>query len=101
MTRLNVLLLLALIASSLYLVKVAYDVRRYFTAENQAQKDAQSLKNEFELLKTEQQSQGTPRLVEKAAREKLAMRTASPNVTRYVTLGASAPAAPPAAGDVR
>ncbi len=97
MTRLNLLLLLALVASSLYLVNVSYDVRRQFTQLDKAQSEARQLDTEFDRLKTEQQSQATPLRVEKAAREKLAMRSASPTVTHYVT-GASVllPSATPA-----
>jgi cell division protein FtsL len=91
MTRLNVLLLLALIASSLYLVRVSYDARRQFTLLDKAKSEARQLESDFERLKTEQQSQATPLRVEKAAREKLAMRSASPNVTHYVSRSASAP----------
>jgi cell division protein FtsL len=91
MTRLNVLLLLALIASSLYLVRVSYDARRHFTLLDRAKSEARQLDSDYERLKTEQQSQATPLRVEKTAREKLAMRSASPNVTHYVSRGASAP----------
>ncbi len=91
MTRLNLLLLLALIASSLYLVRVSYDARRQFTLLDKAKSVARQLDSDHERLKTEQQSQATPLRVEKTAREKLAMRSASPNVTHYVSRGASAP----------
>jgi cell division protein FtsL len=91
MTRFNVLLLLALIASSLYLVRVSYDARRHFTLLDKAKSEARQLDSDFERLKTEQQSQATPLRVEKTAREKLAMRSASPNVTHYVSRSASAP----------
>ncbi|XVJ68646.1 MAG: cell division protein FtsL [Rhizobacter sp.] len=91
MTRFNVLLLLALIVSSLYLVRVSYDARRQFTLLDKAKSEARQLDSDFERLKTEQQSQATPLRVEKTAREKLAMRTASPNVTHYVSGPASAP----------
>jgi cell division protein FtsL len=91
MTRFNVLLLLALVASSLYLVRVSYDARRHFTMLDKAKSEARQLDSDFERLKTEQQSQATPLRVEKAAREKLAMRSASPNVTLYVSRSASAP----------
>jgi cell division protein FtsL len=90
-TRFNLLLLLALIASSLYLVRVSYDTRRQFTLLDKAQSEARQLDTDYERLKTEQQSQATPMRVEKTAREKLAMRSASPNVTHYVSRSASAP----------
>ncbi|WP_295643602.1 cell division protein FtsL [uncultured Methylibium sp.] len=91
MTRLNVLLLLALIASSLYLVKISYESRRLFTELDRAQALALQLQSEHERLQLEARSQATPLRVEKVAREKLAMRNASPAVTEYVDAPASAP----------
>lgn len=93
MTRLNVVLLIMLLASSVYLVRVSYDARRLFTEVDRAQSEERQLQTEFERLKTEKQSQATPLRVEKTAREKLAMRTASPAITQYVTWSrpASAP----------
>ena len=90
MTRLNLVLLLALIASSLYLVRVSYDSRRLYTALDIAQNDARKLEIEHERLKSEKQSQATPLRVERVARDKLAMRTATPAVTEYVTYAPAA-----------
>jgi len=91
MTRLTFVLLVALIGSSLYLVRVSYDARRLYAALDVAQGDARKLDIEHERLKSEKQSQATPLRVERVAREKLAMRTATPAVTEYVTW-ADAPA---------
>ena len=96
MTRLNLVLLLALIASSLYLVRVSYDSRRLYTALDIAQNDARKLEIEHERLKSEQQSQATPLRVERVAREKLSMRTATAAVTQYVTYSGAAAASAPA-----
>jgi len=85
MTRLNVVLLIMLLASSIYLVRVSYDARRLFGELDKAQSEERALDIDFERLKTEKQSQATPLRVEKTAREKLAMRTASPAITQYVT----------------
>jgi cell division protein FtsL len=85
MTRLNVLLLLVLIASSIYLVRVSYDARRLFTELDRAQSEERLLDSEHERLKAEKQAQATPLRVEKTARDRLAMRTATPAVTQYVT----------------
>ena len=95
MTRVNVVLLIMLLVSSIYLVRVSYDARRLFTEVDRAQSEERQLQTEFERLKTEKQSQATPLRVEKTAREKLAMRTASPAITQYVTWSkaASAPGA--------
>ena len=78
MTRINLVLLVALIASSIYLVRVSYDARRLFAEVD------------HERLLADKQSQATPLRVERVARDKLAMRNATPAVTQYV---AWAPAA--------
>ena len=84
MTKLNVLLLVALLASSLLAVNNAYQSRRVFSELDRARQAQAQLDAEFKRLDAERQSQGTHLLVEKAAREKLKMRTASPAVTVYV-----------------
>lgn len=83
-TRLNVLLLIALLASCIYLVQVSYNARRLFAELDQEQSAENRLNTEFERLQTEQRSQATPLLVEKTARLKLKMRTATPAITHYV-----------------
>ena len=92
-TRLNLILLLALLGSCLYLVRVSYDSRRLYTALDLAQNESRKLEIEHERLKSEKQSQATPLRVERVARDKLAMRTATPAVTEYVTYGVAAAAA--------
>ena len=92
MTRLNVLLLIALLFSSLYLVRVSHESRQLFAALDKARTEERLLDNEFERLKSDKQSQATPLRVEKTARDKLAMRSATPAVTQYVEV-ARAPAA--------
>ena len=96
MTRVNLLLLLALVASAVYLVRVSYDARRLYAEVDRAQAQERQLEVEFEQLKAEKQSQATPSRVEKAAREKLGMRNATPAITEYVT-NARAAGAPEAA----
>ena len=86
MTRLNVLLLVALIFSSIYLVRVSHDSRRLFAELDRARNEERLLDSEHERLRSEKQSQATPLRVEKTARDKLAMRTATPAVTQYVKL---------------
>jgi cell division protein FtsL len=83
-TRLNVLLLVALLASCIYLVQVSYNARRLFAELDQAQSAENRLDTEHERLRAEQRSQATPLRVEKTARDKLAMRTATPAITHYV-----------------
>lgn len=104
MTRVNLILFVALLLSSLYLVQVSYDGRRYFTELDRAQALGRRLDTELEQLKAELQAQATPLRIEKTARDKLQMRTASPAVTHYVALpgdAAAGPAASAAPGGVR
>jgi cell division protein FtsL len=79
-----VLLLLALVFSSVYLVRVSHESRRLFAELDRAHNEERSLVNEFERLKSDKQSQATPLRVEKTARDKLSMRNATPAVTQYV-----------------
>ncbi len=89
MTRLHAALLLVLIASSLYLVKVSYDARRLFTALDRSQAVALQLESDHERLQLEARAQATPLRVERVARERLAMRNVSPAVTEYVSAAAT------------
>jgi cell division protein FtsL len=93
----NLLLLAALLASCLYLVKTAYESRRLFHALDRARNEQGQLETEFKRLDAERQAQATHLRVEKVAREKLRMRTATPAVTQYV----SDEAAPGAASAVQ
>jgi cell division protein FtsL len=95
-TRVNLLLLAALLASCLYLVKTSYESRRLFHALDRAKLEQARLDTEYKRLDAERQAQATHLRVEKTAREKLRMRTATPAVTQYVVDDAAAPV--PAAG---
>ena len=100
MTRLNLVLLAVLLVSSIYLVRVSYESRRLFAALDKAQGEERSLDHDSERLKTELRSQATPLRVERTARDRLAMRAATPAVTQYVELPAAL-APPPAASGTR
>ncbi len=84
MTRLNLVLLLALMLSALYLVRVQYDSRRLYAEIEKAQGEARRLEIEHERLQVEKRAQATPLRVEKLAKEQLSMRTATPAITQYV-----------------
>jgi cell division protein FtsL len=100
-TRLNALLLLALLFSSAYLIRVSHESRRLFAEFDKARNEERMLDNEFERLKADKQAQATPLRVERMAREKLAMRSATPAVTQYLSAGPVASAAAHAAGKTR
>lgn len=84
MTKLNLLLLAALIASALLLVKTSYESRRLFAALDRAKAEQQTLEAERQRLEAERQGQAAPLRVERVARDKLAMRNATAAVTLYV-----------------
>jgi cell division protein FtsL len=98
MTRLNLVLLLAVMASALYLVRTQYESRRVFVELDKAHAEARKLELDNERLQVEKRAQATPLRVEKLAKEQLQMRTATPAITQYVTYTTPAitPANPPA-----
>lgn len=83
MTRVNVILLIAVIASALLLVKTAYDARRLFNADHRADVEAGKLHGEHKRLEAERELQATNQRVDKSARERLKMFTATPAITMY------------------
>ena len=97
MLRLNLVLLLAVLASALYLVSVQYESRRLFTDIDKARAQAHRLEAENERLQVEKRAQATPLRVEQLAKDKLQMRTVTPAITHYVTYQADASSAVTAA----
>ena len=85
MTRLNVVLLLAVLASAIYLVHTQYESRRLFTELDRAVAEARRLETEHQRLQVEKRAQATPLRVERIARAQLNMRTATPAITQYVS----------------
>ena len=94
MTRVNVLLVLATLASAMYLVSLQYESRRLFTELERNQREARRLNTEYERLQVEKRSQATPARVERLAREKLQMRQVSPGITMYLGSSEAAPQQP-------
>jgi cell division protein FtsL len=84
MTRLNLVLLFAVIASALFLVRTQYESRRLYSELDKAESDSRKLLVERERLEFEKRAQATPLRVEKLAKEQLSMRTATPAITQYV-----------------
>lgn len=85
MIRLNLMLLLAVLISAMYLVRVQYESRRLFGDIDRANAEAHKLHAENERLQVEKRAQATPMRVEKLAKEQLQMRSVSPAITQYVT----------------
>ena len=86
--RLNLVLLLGILASALYLVRVQYQSRWLYAELYKAQSEEKRLLAENDRLQVEIRLQSNSARVEKIAKEKLQMRTASPTVTTYVTFNA-------------
>ena len=84
MTRRNLILLAALIASCLWLVHVSYQSRRLFAELERERAAAQRIAAEFDRLQVDRRAQATHLRVERLAREQLRMRNATPGVTQYV-----------------
>lgn len=96
MTRINVLLLLAVLTSALYLVHTQYESRRLFVELEKAASQMRKLELESESSLAEKRAQATPLRVDKLAKDKLQMRPATPAITQYVTYRETAAAMPPA-----
>ena len=84
MNKLDFLLLLALLASCLVLVRTSYESRQVFAALDKARGEQRQLDAELKRLDAERQAQATHLRVDRVARDKLGMRTATPGVTQYV-----------------
>ena len=103
MTRLNIVLLIAVIVSGLYLVHVQYESRRLFTALDRANAEAHRLEVEYDRLQVERRGQATPSRVESIAKAQLQMRMPTPAITDYVVEGqtGAVPATIPAPASAR
>ncbi len=106
MTRVNILLLMAVLATAFYLVRTQYESRRLTTEFDRARSEALKLDVEHDQLDAERRAQAAPLRVEKIAREQLHMRTITPAITYYMgpagpVVGNPAPAAEPEASKER
>lgn len=87
MSRVNVLLLLAVLASAIYLVNVQYQSRRLFSELERANAQGRRLALEQERLLLLRRAQATSARIERLARERLNMRSVTPAITVYVNPG--------------
>ena len=90
MTRFNLVLLLAVLASALYLVRTQYESRRLYVELEKTTAQNRKLEAENERLQVEKRAQATPLRVEKLAKDKLEMRSVTPAITQYVTQNGTA-----------
>ena len=84
MTRVNLVLLAALIACALSLVTSRHQARRVFVELERAQAEARGYETEYGQLQLEQSTWGMPARVEKIAREQLRMQLPSAARTEIV-----------------
>lgn len=96
MTRLNLVLLLAVLGSAFYLVHLQYESRRLYVALDRANALSERLEADHEQLVVQKRAQATPARVQQLAVRQLQMRPANPAITEYVAL----PATPGADGAV-
>ena len=85
MIRINFMLLAVVVATMLYIVKVQYESRQLFVAIEKATVDVRKLELESASLQVDSRAQATPLIIEKLAKEKLQMRSATPAVTQYTS----------------
>ncbi|MBL0945626.1 MAG: cell division protein FtsL [Hydrogenophaga sp.] len=103
MIRLNLVLLLAVLASAFYLVHTQYESRRLYTALDRAQAQGKRLDVEHEQLVVQRRAQATSARVQQLASRQLQMRPVSPGITQYVSERASGgqPAQPATGAEAR
>ena len=94
MLRLNLLLLLAVMASAIFLVHTQYESRRLFTELDRAGAESRRLATEQQRLQVEKRAQATPQRIEVLARERLQMKASTPAIAQYVNDDARTGAAP-------
>ena len=87
MARLNFVLLLAVLASALYLVHTQYESRRLYVELEKATAQSRKVTTENERLQVEKRAEAIPLKIESLARDRLKMRTATPAITQYVKYG--------------
>ena len=86
MTRVNIVLLLILVACAVSLVTSRNQSRRLFVELEREQLAGRTLETEYGQLQLEQSTWGMPARVEKIAREQLKMQLPSPSRTDMVVL---------------
>jgi cell division protein FtsL len=101
MIRLNLVLLLAVVCSALYLVAVQYESRRLFVELERARNVAHRISSDRDRLEVEKRGQATPARVERLAKTKLQMRQTTPGITHYVTYSEPAETAAQTSGVVQ
>ena len=84
MMRMNLVLMMGVVLSALYLVNVQYESRHLFSELDLARALAYKLELEKERLQVEKRAQATSARIERLATSRLQMRPANPAITTYV-----------------
>ncbi len=88
MIRLNLMLLVAVLASAFYLVHTQYESRRLYAAVDKARSQATRLAADHEQLVVKKRAQAAAARVQLIATRRLKMRAVTPGITHYVHDGA-------------
>lgn len=91
MTRLNLVLLLAVMLSALYLVQLQYASRHLYASIERAKQVGARLTADQEQLVVQQREQATTSRVQRLATQRLNMLAAHPGITEYVDWPAATP----------
>jgi len=83
MMRINALLLIGILATMFYVVKIQYQSRQLFVAIEKETANVRKLELEHAAIQVELRAHATPLIIEKQAKERLQMRSATPAVTQY------------------
>ena len=84
MSKLNLLLILGLLASCLVLVRTEHQGRQLYNALDQSKREQRRLEAEYRRLDAERQTQATHQKVGRVAAERLQMAAPLPSSTVYV-----------------
>lgn len=85
MFKLNLMLLLAVVASALLVVTAQHKSRRIYVALQQEEKAARLYSEDYDKLLLEQSTQGMHSRIEREATQQLKMKPPVPERTRVVT----------------
>ncbi len=88
MRSIQLLLLIAVVGTGLWVVHTQHAARRHFVAIEESRQALRRAEQENDHLEVEKRAQATPLRVEALAKGRLNMRPATPLVTQYVGLPA-------------
>jgi cell division protein FtsL len=84
-TRLNIVLAMALLLSCFWLIRTSDEARTLFGQLERARAQEHELAVDFDRLKVDRRTAATPLVVEDMVRTRLKMAATNPTVTHYVS----------------